>query len=52
MDFTASLTLVGKLAIIVTMLIGRVGLLSIGLSLMEKPHEVPFHYPEEEIFVG
>jgi trk system potassium uptake protein TrkH len=52
MGFTSSLTLVGKLAIIVTMLIGRVGLLSIGLSLMEKPHEMPFHYPEEEIFVG
>jgi hypothetical protein len=34
------------------MLIGRVGLLSIGISLMQKPHQMPFHYPEEEIFVG
>lgn len=52
MGFTAELSTIGKLAIIASMLIGRVGLLSIGLSLMQKPHQMPFHYPEEEIFVG
>jgi trk system potassium uptake protein TrkH len=49
---TADLSLTGKLAIILTMLIGRVGLLSIGLSLMQKPHQAPYHYPEEAIFIG
>lgn len=52
MGLTASLSVIGKLAIILTMLIGRVGLLSIGLSLMQKPHQAPYHYPEEEIFIG
>jgi trk system potassium uptake protein TrkH len=52
MGFTTSLSDFGKLAIIASMLIGRVGLLSIGLSLMQKPHLAPYHYPEEEIFVG
>jgi trk system potassium uptake protein TrkH len=52
MGFTAELSTIGKLAIIASMLIGRVGLLSIGISLMQKPHQMPFHYPEEEIFVG
>jgi trk system potassium uptake protein TrkH len=46
------LSAIGKLAIIMTMLIGRVGLLSIGYSLMQKRQETPYHYPEEEIFVG
>jgi trk system potassium uptake protein TrkH len=49
---TSSLSIVGKLAIILTMLIGRVGLLSIGLSLMQKPQQAPYRYPEEEIFIG
>lgn len=49
---TAGLSVVGKLVIISSMLIGRVGLLSIGLSLMQRPHQVPYHFPEEQIFVG
>lgn len=49
---TADLSILGKLALIASMLIGRVGLLSIGLSLMQKPHQTPYHFPEEEIFVG
>ena len=49
---TADLSVTGKLAIILTMLIGRVGLLSIGLSLIQKPHQAPYHYPEEAIFIG
>jgi trk system potassium uptake protein TrkH len=49
---TADLSVTGKVAIIATMLIGRVGLLSIGLSLMQRPHQAPYHYPEEQIFVG
>lgn len=52
MGLTAALSTAGKAAIILTMLIGRVGLLSIGLSLMQKPHQAPYHYPEEEVYVG
>jgi trk system potassium uptake protein TrkH len=52
MGLTAGLSVTGKIAIITSMLIGRVGLLSIGLSLMQRPHQTPYHYPEEQIFVG
>lgn len=49
---TPSLTVFGKIAITVTMVIGRVGLLSIGLLLMEKRRPSAYRYPKEEIFVG
>jgi trk system potassium uptake protein TrkH len=49
---TPGLSVFGKIAIIVTMVAGRVGLLSIGLLLMEKTHPSAYRYPKEEIFVG
>ena len=49
---TPGLSVFGKIAITVTMVIGRVGLLSIGLLLMEKRRPSAYRYPKEEIFVG
>ncbi len=49
---TSSLTAFGKIIIIVTMLIGRVGPLGIGLSIIRQTQTTSFEYPEEEILVG
>ncbi|MBN2267389.1 MAG: hypothetical protein JW725_03560 [Candidatus Babeliaceae bacterium] len=51
MGITGSLTIVGKWFIIITMLIGRVGPLGIGLSILLKHREL-VKYPKGDIFVG
>lgn len=49
---TPSLSIVGKIIISITMLIGRLGPLAIGFSLFGRPKRVAFRYPEGEVFVG
>ncbi len=49
---TADLTITGKIVIIVTMLIGRVGPLGIGFTILRRKKLVAYHYPEDEILVG
>ncbi len=49
---TAGLTSIGKIVIIITMFIGRVGPWGIGLSLLGRVKPDPYTYPEAEIFVG
>lgn len=49
---TAGLTTTGKWVIIITMLIGRVGPLGIGLSILRKKKISSYQYPEDEILVG
>ncbi len=49
---TAGLTSIGKIVIIVTMFIGRVGPWGIGLSLIGRLKPDMYTYPEAEIFVG
>ena len=49
---TSTLTVTGKVFIIVTMLIGRVGPLAIAFSLIGEPRPAPYRYAEEEIFIG
>ena len=48
---TAGLTSFGKIIIIITMLIGRIGPLAIGLSVVRK-EKVSVKYAEDEILVG
>lgn len=48
---TGSLTAIGKWLIIITMLIGRIGPLGIGLSIFSKRREL-VKYPNGDIFVG
>lgn len=49
---TADLTPFGKTVIIITMLIGRVGPLGIGLTILRKKKVSSYQYPEDEILVG
>lgn len=52
LGITPYLSSVGKLVIISLMLIGRVGPLAIGFSLLGKKKEISFKYPKADIFVG
>jgi trk system potassium uptake protein TrkH len=49
---TADLSPFGKIVIIITMLIGRVGPLGIGLTILRKKKVSSYQYPEDEILVG
>jgi trk system potassium uptake protein TrkH len=49
---TSSLSSIGKAVLIVTMFIGRVGVLSIAFAFLTKPPKVLFRYPREDVFVG
>jgi trk system potassium uptake protein TrkH len=49
---TSSLSSIGKAVLIVTMFIGRVGVLSIAFAFLTKPPKVLFRYPKEDVFVG
>ncbi len=52
MGITAGLSPIGKAALIVTMFIGRVGVLSIAFAFLTKPRKVLYRYPTEHVFVG
>jgi trk system potassium uptake protein TrkH len=49
---TSDLTVFGKIVIITTMLIGRVGPLGIGLTILRRKKIPSYQYPEDEILVG
>lgn len=49
---TANLSVIAKILLSITMFIGRVGPLVIGLALIGKLTPANFRYPEEDIFVG
>lgn len=49
---TPNLSTVGKIIIIITMLTGRLGPLTIGFSLFGKPKRVDFRFAEGEVFAG
>jgi trk system potassium uptake protein TrkH len=49
---TPGLSVIGKLVISATMLIGRIGPLAIGFSLMGKTEPEPYRFTEGEIYVG
>jgi len=49
---TSSLSIAGKIIIIITMFTGRIGPLSLALSLIQKREPEMIRYPEEKIMVG
>ncbi len=49
---TPTLTTVGKILIIATMFLGRIGPLTLGMSLIPRFKISHFKYPEEEVLVG
>ncbi|OGC42749.1 hypothetical protein A2Y85_02440 [candidate division WOR-3 bacterium RBG_13_43_14] len=50
-SFAFDLSFVGKLMIILVMIIGRVGTLTIGSALL-RPHLIEYKYPTEEVVIG
>lgn len=51
-SFCALFTDFGKSVIILTMLLGRIGPLLIGMSALNKVHRARFRYPEGKIVIG
>lgn len=49
---TPQLSIVGKSTIIITMLVGRIGALTLALALRQKRDKVVYQYPEERIMIG
>jgi len=49
---TPHLSVMGKLLITMTMLIGRVGPLTVVIAMSESKHVSNYHYPEEKVMVG
>ena len=49
---TASLSGLGKLVLVVTMYMGRVGILLLMSALLGDPKPTQVHYPEESLLVG
>ena len=52
MGITASLTSLAKVVLSITMFIGRVGPLVLGMALIAKPKPAPYQYAEADVFVG
>ncbi|MEQ8464337.1 TrkH family potassium uptake protein [Coleofasciculus sp. E1-EBD-02] len=49
---TASLSALGKLILVATMFIGRVGIIAFMATLLGDPHPSHIRYPEENLLVG
>jgi trk system potassium uptake protein TrkH len=49
---TANVSAAAKLILIVTMYVGRVGVLLLMAALLGDPHRSSIHYPEENLLVG
>ncbi len=52
MGITADLTALGKWAITLTMLVGRIGPLSVAFALVRQRHAAAYRFPSEEVLVG
>ncbi len=49
---TPNLTPLGKIIIMITMFVGRVGPLTLALALAMRREKLSFRYPEETLMVG
>ncbi|MBX3055991.1 MAG: hypothetical protein KF770_05915 [Anaerolineae bacterium] len=52
LGLTPTLSSGGKIIVILTMLIGRIGPLGVMFSLFGRPSAIAFRYPQEDVFVG
>ncbi len=52
MGVTPDLSAAGRLVIVALMLLGRVGLLTVGLALAAASPERPLRYPNEDVIIG
>jgi trk system potassium uptake protein TrkH len=51
-DTTAQLSHFGKFLILITIIIGRLGALTIILALLPQAKKTEFSYPEERVMIG
>lgn len=49
---TSSLTFVGKIVIIINMLAGRIGYLTLIFAIRQRHEKQPYKYPEEKVLLG
>ena len=49
---TSSLTTLGKIIIIMTMFIGRIGPLTLALAIGQRRESAAYEYPEEAVMIG
>jgi trk system potassium uptake protein TrkH len=49
---TSQLTTLGKIIIIVTMFIGRIGPLTLALAIGQRRESVAYEYPDETVMIG
>jgi trk system potassium uptake protein TrkH len=49
---TQGLTAPSKVAIIITMFLGRIGPLTLGLAISQRVHEQTYRYPKERVMIG
>lgn len=49
---TPDLSVPGKICIIVSMIAGRIGLLTLLLAFKYKQEKIEYHYPEERVMIG
>lgn len=52
MGLTSELSPVGKIIIIITMFVGRLGPLTLAFALAQTVFKQPYRYPEEKILIG
>lgn len=52
LGITASLSVLGKITVIILMFIGRVGILSFIFMLGEEKEKERYHYPKERVIIG
>ena len=52
MGITPELTTSGKGILIVTMLIGRIGMINLLLFLKKEQRSISYHYPKENLIIG
>jgi trk system potassium uptake protein TrkH len=49
---TSQLSFIGRIIIIITMFIGRIGPLTLAIAIGQREHPAAYKYPEERIMVG
>ncbi|MFV9511451.1 TrkH family potassium uptake protein [Tepidibacillus sp. LV47] len=52
MGITPSLSVIGRIVIIITMFVGKLGPLTIGYAIARKVEKEYFHYPQEKMMIG
>lgn len=51
-ELTAHLSILGKIIVIISMMIGRIGSLTLILAFKKKKERSEFHYPEERVLIS